>query len=208
VATSSDFARAPTPAFASAPLEIREVEAGAEFGRIGNVKFPDPLGFGKTPSRFSDPRIDLPDTARFGVLYLGATIEACFVETVVRDRRDGRHGNIVLHEAYLGERYYARVRVRSHLRVLDMTSGFPLRMGIPTDVRSAADHTLARQWALAIHAHPANVDGIAYPSRLNAELDLAVFDRAVEKFTVESVEMLRERSEIGKLLDFYRIALI
>ena len=35
-------------------------------------RFPNPLGFGKAPSRFSDPRRRV-DANRFGILYLGDT---------------------------------------------------------------------------------------------------------------------------------------
>ena len=52
----------------------------------------DPLGYGKTPSRFSDPRVALPEEERFGVFYLGASIRVCFLETILRDRRTARTG--------------------------------------------------------------------------------------------------------------------
>lgn len=42
------------------------------FGRIYLNAYPDPLGFGKSPSRFSDPRRRIAAN-RFSVLYLGGT---------------------------------------------------------------------------------------------------------------------------------------
>jgi hypothetical protein len=62
----------PPRAFASGHLRIQTVPAGRQFGRIYVNRFPHPLGFGKTPSRFSDPRRRIAHN-RFGVLYLGET---------------------------------------------------------------------------------------------------------------------------------------
>ena len=63
----------PPPAFADAPLDITSVATGERFGRIYLDRYPNPLEFGKTRSRFSDPRRRI-DANRFGVLYLGATV--------------------------------------------------------------------------------------------------------------------------------------
>jgi len=40
----------------SSPLDIEIIPAGRRFGRVYASAFPDPVGYGKTPSRFSDPR--------------------------------------------------------------------------------------------------------------------------------------------------------
>jgi hypothetical protein len=50
----------PTPAFAGVPLELVSIRAGDRWGRIHSDRYPDPLGYGKTPSRFSDPRRRIP----------------------------------------------------------------------------------------------------------------------------------------------------
>ena len=71
-----------------ARLAIHTVWLGERFGRIYGDRFSNPLGFGKTPSRYSDPR-RRADANRFGVLYLGDTLKVCFLEAVLRDRRDG-----------------------------------------------------------------------------------------------------------------------
>ena len=76
----------PTKAFADAALDLASVGAGERFFRIYPDRYPDPLGYGMGPSRFSDPR-RRPDHGRFGVLYLGASLKVCFVEAVLRDRQ-------------------------------------------------------------------------------------------------------------------------
>lgn len=62
----------PPPGFENSLLDIETIPAGRRFGRIYASAFPDPLGYGKTPSRFSDPRRRDPG-GRFGVVYLGDT---------------------------------------------------------------------------------------------------------------------------------------
>src|SRR4051812_13115571 len=98
----------PPADFDAAPLVLKTVAVGDGFGRIFPARYLDPLGFGKTASRFSDPR-SLPEAERFGVLYLGATLEVCFLEAFVRDRRDGSVGEFPISERELGLLLYADV---------------------------------------------------------------------------------------------------
>ncbi|MGN7884192.1 RES domain-containing protein [Ensifer sp. 22460] len=86
----------PPAGFENSVLDIETIPAGRRFGRIYASAFPDPLGYGKTPSRFSDPRRRDP-ARRFGVVYLGDTLKVCFLEAVLRDRRDGLVGDIPIY---------------------------------------------------------------------------------------------------------------
>jgi len=83
----------PTDASAEAVLDIAEIGSGGRFGQIHQESYSDPLSFAKSKSRFSDPR-SLPEDQRFGVLYLGSTLKVCFIEAVLRDRRNGAVGII------------------------------------------------------------------------------------------------------------------
>ena len=82
----------PTSAFSGVTLDIATIAPGEEFGRIHRLAYPDPLSFGKNPTRFSDPRKRIPAN-RFGVLYLGSSLKVCFVETILRDERDDGRGS-------------------------------------------------------------------------------------------------------------------
>ncbi len=82
----------PTAAFAGVALDLATIDPGERFGRIYLSRYPDPLGFGKTKSRFSDPSRRI-ETNRFGVLYLGSTLKVCFLEAVLRDERNGTVGD-------------------------------------------------------------------------------------------------------------------
>ena len=129
----------PTPAFARTALDLTSIGAGERFFRIYPSRYPDPLGYGKTRSRFSDPR-RRADAKRFGVLYLGASLKVCFVEAVLRDRRNGAVGDYPIEEeTELARLAYAEIAVAASLNVVDLRRDGPVRMGIPSDVAGASE---------------------------------------------------------------------
>jgi hypothetical protein len=140
----------PTPAFADVALDITTIPAGAVFGRIHRKIYPDPLGFGRKLSRFSDPRRRVA-AERFGVLYLGSSLKVCFLETILRDERDGVVGHLEIAESELDDRRYAEVHVSEPLQVVDLTGDGPIRMGIPSDVARSSRQVLARKWSVAFY---------------------------------------------------------
>jgi hypothetical protein len=133
----------PPAAFPTTPLDIHVVRSGDRFGRIYSDTHPDPLGYGKSPSQFSDPRRRIAAN-RFGVVYLGESLTVCFLEAVLRDRRDGVIGGLPLGEAEIATRLYADIEVVDHLRLVDLRDECAIRMGVPTDVHRASKQTLAR----------------------------------------------------------------
>jgi hypothetical protein len=197
----------PTPAFENVKLDIVRIGTGALFGRILLGKYPDPLGFGKSRSRFSDPRRRV-DRNRFGVLYLGRTLKVCFVEAVLRDARNGAIGDFPFEEIEFRQRTYARIGVGAPLRLVDLRDDGRIRMGIPSDVTGAADQRAGRAWSLAIHDHPHQPDGLVYPSRLNNGTNLAIYDRAIAKLApIRSYELLTAPG-FADVLEELRVAIL
>jgi hypothetical protein len=191
----------PPAGFEKANLHLHAVDPGLRFGRIYLAKYPDPLGFGKTPSRFSDPRRRKADN-RFGVLYLGDTVKVCFLEAVLRDQRDGLIGDLPIAESELYDRHYAEIEIVAPLTMVDLRDDGPIRMGVPTDVARASKQSFARQWAVAFHEHRERVDGIIYPSRLNGHTNLAVFDRSIRKLrAVRKTKLIHAPGLAGVLND-------
>lgn len=197
----------PPAAFGSAPLDLARIPAGQVFGRIYHQRFLDPLGYGKSRSRFSDPRRRKPD-ARFGVLYLGSSLEVCFLEAVLRDERDGEVGDHLMAETELDTRRHAEIATREELKLLDLTGSGPVRMGVPSDVVRGSKQALARQWSVAFYDHPDEVDGIRYPSRLNGEVNLAIYDRAVPKLEVRATNTLVHAPGLARVLNHLKVSLI
>jgi len=198
---------APAPAFAAATLDLAHIAPGAVLGRIYRQAFPDPLGFGKTRSRFGDPR-RRAEANRFGVLYLGSSLKVCFLEAVLRDERDGVVGDYLMDESELDTRRYAEVEVREALKLIDLRGDGPVRMGVPSDVPRGSRQTLARKWSVAFHDHPEQVDGIIYPSRLNGETNLAVYGRAVGKLAAPRVHILRRTPGLADALNDLAVAIV
>ena len=187
-------------------LDLATIDVGARFGRVWATRFADPLGFGKAPSRFSDPRRRVP-ARRFGVLYLGGTLKVCFAEAVLRDQGDGRAGELVLDERDLAVRSYAAIEVTAPLSLLDLRHDGPLRMGVPSDVVRGSKQSLARRWSVAFHEHPDRPDGIVYPSRLNGEINLAVYDRAIHKLGAGSHGPLLQQPGLASVLRDLKVGL-
>ena len=170
------------------------------------ARHPDPLGYGKSSSRFSDPR-RRKDENRFGVLYLGETLTVCFLEAVLRDQRDAVIGELVMDESELETRLYAEIEVAAPLRLVDLRGNGAVAMGVPSNVRLGASHTLGRAWSVAFHDHPRAPDGIIYPSRLNGQVNLAVYGRAVAKLRPVRRRRLIDIAELAPILSELQVGL-
>lgn len=197
----------PPKAFASASLRLHTVPTGQWFCRVYLGRYPDPLGFGKGPSRFSDPRRRAAP-GRFGILYLGETLKVCFLEAVLRDQRDGAIGDLPMAEAELHTWHYAEIEVAAPLRLVDLREDGAIVMGIPTDVAKATSQTLGRAWSLALHQHPEQPDGIIYPSRLNGHTNLAVFDRSIIKLRPVRTLKLINAPGLAAVLNDLKIGIV
>ena len=197
----------PPPDFGRAKLEIETISPGQTFGRIYWSTYPDPLGYGKSPSRFSDPRRRV-DANRFGVLYLGDSLKVCFLETVLRDRREGLVDDLPIDEAELTQRRYAEIATTANLRLVDLRADNAVRMGVPTDVVRAQRQNLARRWSVAFYEHPSKPDGIIYPSRLNGATNLAIYDRSTAKLQPKRVVTLLGAPGLAQVLEDFRVALV
>ncbi|KQN90817.1 hypothetical protein ASE90_17195 [Sphingomonas sp. Leaf67] len=198
---------APTAGFADVDLDIATIPTGTPYHRIWLSAFPDPLGFGKGRSRFSDPRRRV-EASRFGVLYLGSSLKVCFIEVILRDDRDNVVGPLPIAETVLQDRSLASITPTRDLRLLDLRGDAPVRMGIPSDVARGRRQTLARAWSFAFHEHPAAIDGIIYPSRLNGEHNLAIYGRAVSALVIPGRVPLLRAHGLAAVLDELKIAIV
>ncbi|WP_342216478.1 RES family NAD+ phosphorylase [Mesorhizobium sp. L-2-11] len=165
------------------------------------------LGYGKSPSRFSDPRRRVA-ASRFGTLYLGGSLKVCFLEAVLRDRREGVVDDLPIDEVELTQRRYAEIATTADLRLVDLRDDNAVRMGVPTDVVRAQRQNLARRWSVAFHEHPSQPDGIIYPSRLNGATNLAIYDRSIAKLQPKRVVTLLGAPGLAQVLEDFRVGLV
>lgn len=186
-------------------LIIRRIAAGTVWHHIFPDRYPDPLGYGFTSSRFSDPR---RAKLRFGVYYLGATIEVTFLETRVRDTRNFNPGELRIAKSVLTRFVHVAITVREDLEVVDLRGGNPITMGIPTDAVRARRHALGQKLSLELYRHPDSIDGLCYPSRLNQDENVAVYDRAIHKLIAGPRRHLDQCPELTPVFDRYRIATV
>lgn len=169
-------------------------------------RFPDPLGFGFSSSRFSDPRKGTKP--RFGVYYVGQSFEVAFLETIVRDRKNGISGQLLLSEADLQAYVHVEVTLDRALSLVDLRGGHPIALGLPTDAVRARSHQLGQRASRAIYNRSEGFDGIWYPSRLNGDENLANYDRSVPKLSAGARRGLIDCPEIAPILGAYKIALV
>ena len=198
----------PPSGFATRPLVLGAQPAAAQWLRLYPRRHRDPLGFGKAPSRFSDPR-PLPAEDRYGVVYFGTSLKVSVLEAIIRDRGDGRLGDLIIARQELEDALCAEVTPRAPLQLVDLTGDGPVRMGVPSDAVRAADPALGQQWGLAFWSHASQPDGVLYPSRLNNEPNIAVFDRALPKLGVGSVSsLLSRRTELAAVIRELGLAIL
>ncbi len=197
------MARLPHP-LASGALTTTHAPVGSVWHHIFLDRFPDPLGFGFASSRFSDPRKKTAN--RFGVYYVGQTFEVAFPETIVRDRRNGNPGPLVLSANDLDD--YVHVTVQVRLDLVDLLGGNTVALGVPTDAVRASAHRLGQRASPAVYQRADRLDGIRYQSRLNGDENLAIYDRAVPKLSAGPRRKLGSCPELAPILTAYRVALI
>jgi hypothetical protein len=131
----------------------------------------------------------------------------CFLETVLRDRREGLVDDLPIDEVELKHRHYAEIAVAAQLRLVDLRGDNAVRMGVPTDVVRAQRQNLARRWSVAFHEHPSQPDGIICPSRLNGATNVAIYDRAIQKLQPDRVVTLLGAPGLAQVLDDFRVGL-
>ena len=127
----------------------------------------------------------------------------------MRDRRNGRLGDIPIPYTELEQLVCAIITVVRPMKVVDLSGDSPVRMGVPSDAVKASSHRLGQQWSLAFWLHQEHPDGIVYPSRLNGEINLALYDIALPKVRVSSKRpFLEHRAEVGSLIREFKLAIV
>jgi RES domain len=130
------------------------------------------------------------------------------VEAVLRDEKNGVVGDFPFPESELHTRRYAEIEIGGALNVVDLTRNGAVRIGMPSDVLRRSVQAAARRWSLAFYTHPAAPDGIMYPSRLNGETNLAIYDRAISKLVVTATCDLINATDLAAVLDDLQVRVV
>ena len=138
---------------------------------------------------------------QLGVLYLGKTIEAAFIETFGRN---------------LGQRFVSRDMIKTRslfaiesdrpLKLLQLYGAGLAKLGVDSELSSGRKYRLPRLWCEAIYSHPQQVDGIYYMSRHdNTQLCCGLFDRGSYRLRENNLGNLLsyDRQKFFEILDLY-----
>jgi RES domain-containing protein len=160
-----------------------------------------PLHFGNTGFN----RFDAPG-GQYRILYVAADVHGAFIETFGRQLGERR-----LEAAHVASRALSQVTHGHPLQLVDLTGPGLSQIGADTRL-TAANYDLSQRWALALHEHPDQPDGLLYRSRHDpSRLCAAIFDRAASALTATPLGSLADSSNaalLADLLDTYDYALI
>lgn len=151
-------------------------------------------GTGKRPLHRFDPT-----SGRFGVLYVGLSFEAAFVETLLRNP------NILsVRVSELERRSVSSLRSSRLLRAVKMYDDGLSRLGVDNAI-STGPYEPCGLWSDALWDHREIPDGIAYRSRHDTgQVCLALFERDRLELAATTPEPLMSRQhEIQRLLVRY-----
>ena len=191
-------------------LELEAVPAGSRYFHLYSSQWVDaagvvhpgtPLGCGFGSSRFSDPRA--PPTYR--AYYAAEDLRTAFLETVVRDVRDGRAGPAVLSRDAVLNRCWAEITLTASLRVVDLLEDGCTRMGIDTDTTGARRHAQGQALSSVLHGHVDAPDGILYRSRLSGHRNIVVFERRFAALASIANGLMRDRPELPGFIRRYKL---
>jgi hypothetical protein len=154
--------------------DLVTIETGAVLHRFYPAAL-EPIHF----DRSLDGRLNAPDGS-FGVLYAAATINGAFAETFLR-----QPGRRIIPDDLIRAKALVRLRVLRPLRLIKLAGPGLAKLGATAEVaHGGLPYEIPQTWSAALHAHPADADGVAYSARHDDEaICVALFDRAQEAIT-------------------------
>ncbi|MGA7181235.1 MAG: RES family NAD+ phosphorylase [Thiobacillaceae bacterium] len=168
---------APPRSFSKLPLVPVPLDPGALI-RVSRFSSGEPY-FGRSgANRFDDYR--KAKSKRFGTCYFGLSLPVAFAEAVLHDEIPVK-GKFKIAVEELENRNVVCFS-GSPLQLGDMTGASLKRLGADGSLSTVTPYDLPQRWAVALHDHPAQVDGFLYVSRhMNTGTAVVLFDRARPK---------------------------
>jgi hypothetical protein len=180
------------------PLPIREMTS--PWIRIHRRHY-GPIYFGRT----GDGRFDAP-AGQYGILYVASDAHGAFIETLGHET-----GRTAIDWDEIEERALAEVAVSRPLRLVDLSGEGLAHIGAD-DRLTSGSYAVSQPWALKLHEHPDQPDGLFYRARHDPScLCAAIFDRAEDALATTPLGSLADSSNaplLASILDAYRLRLI
>ena len=175
MASADDLAPPSEPLEGALPITI--VAAESKWWRIHRTARPS-VFFGPAPGQPPTYRFDAPG-GEYRVLYIGQSLSAAFIETLLRNPRIP-----FIERSELEERSVAVLNNHNELRLVDARGRGSSRIGVDTRLTTGA-YDAAGRWALSLWRHADTPDGILYRSKHHPNhICAAIFDRDHCKFQV------------------------
>lgn len=178
-------------------LPVTPIPAGTILHRVHRTQH-GPVFFG--------PGADVPPTyrfdsatGRFGVLYVGTTLNGALAETILRNPQ-----RLMVARSEITTRSATRLACDRALRAVTMHGPGLQALGTDNAI-STGPYEPCGAWADALWDHPDQPDGIAYLSRHDpGEVCFALFERRPIAFPVQETRLLSAMlSEVAAILDRY-----
>lgn len=183
MASADDLAPPSKPLEGALPLTL--VAADSKWWRIHRTERP-PVYFGPAPGQPPTYRFDAPG-GQYRVLYIGQSLSAAFVETLLRNPRIP-----FIERSELEERSAAVLTNRHELKLVDLRGGGLSQIGVDNRITTGS-YDVAGRWALALWRHADTPDGILYRSKHDPNhVCAAVFDRVHCKFEASTTTPLMD----------------
>jgi hypothetical protein len=173
----------------SEPLEgelpVTTMAAGSRWWRIHRTQQP-PVFFGPAPGQPATYRFDTPG-GEYRILYLGQSLSAAFVETLLRNPRIP-----FIERNELEERSVAMLTNQHPLKLVDLRGGGLSQIGVDNRL-TTGPYEVAGRWALALWRHSDRPDGILYRSKHDPNhICAAIFGRSHCEFVVATTTPLMD----------------
>ena len=165
--------KSPATNFSTLPLKIEQISPAALF-RISTCSTGEPF-FGRGAThRFDDPNKN--PSKRFGTCYLGLSLIVAFAESVLHDA-EPENGGFAVPSADIDMRF-VHTFTGDKLSLANLTGTALRKLGGNAELTGCADYKISQEWAVAVCAHPAKVDGFLYMSRhVNDSVAVVLFQR-------------------------------
>lgn len=186
----------PPSDLAGRSIPIEEKPAGTLWWRV-HQRTHHPLFFGPSPGRSPQSRFDAPDES-FRVCYLGASLEASFAESFYRGP------GLILEHRDLEHRAFSQIENTRPLRLVQLHGPGLVRLGATAAIASGP-YNVSQRWALELHAHYHQPDGILYRARHDDDVfSAAIYDRARSALSVRQTEaIIEDPARLNRLLTRY-----
>ena len=166
-------------------LPIARVEPGTKWWRIHRAHHP-PVFFGPESGRPAMYRFDAPG-GEYRILYVGQSLSAAFIETLLRNPRIA-----FIERTELEERSVAVLTNQHSLRLVDLRGSGLSQLGVDNRLTTGS-YEVAGRWALALWRHPDGPDGILYRSRHDPKHTCAaIFNRPHCEFLLSTTTRLMD----------------